>query len=120
MENIVLTQLSIREIRQIFRDEIHTYFARNQRAADLIDETGKGAQFASKITGKAVSTIYDLVHKGSIPYSKRGKDLYFSRAELMNWLMEAKDATRNSCRSAESKTGQESKTREKRRSNRFI
>ncbi len=50
------------------------------------DEIGKGAEFASKITGKAVPTIYDLVHKRLIPHSKRGKHLYFSRQELIDWL----------------------------------
>lgn len=97
MQNLFLTQLSTVEIRELFRDELLYFFSQNQFVAanpqSETDDIGKGAEFASKITGKAVPTIYDLVHKRLIPHSKRGKDLYFSRSELLQWLKDGKRKT---------------------------
>ncbi|HSK72089.1 MAG TPA: helix-turn-helix domain-containing protein [Pyrinomonadaceae bacterium] len=84
------------DIRAAVRDELATFFSNFQlQPQPEQDEIGKGAEFASKITGKAVPTIYDLVHKRLIPHSKRGKDLYFSRKELINWLKSGKRKTQS-------------------------
>jgi excisionase family DNA binding protein len=40
------------------------------------------------------STLYQKTHYKEIPYIKKGKRLYFSRAELKNWLSEGKKHTR--------------------------
>jgi hypothetical protein len=97
MENLVFTQLSIPEVRRMFREEIENFFANKviARPENVIDddEIGKGAEFASKLTGKAVPTIYDLVHKRLIPHSKRGGDLYFSRRELTEWMLSGRRKT---------------------------
>lgn len=75
------------DIRAAVRDELNAFFSTFQfQPKPDADEIGKGAGFAAKITGKAVSTIYDLCHKRLIPHSKQGKDLYFSRAELIKWM----------------------------------
>jgi len=34
----------------------------------------------------SVPTIYGLVHKRSIPHSKRGKRLYFRKDDLLKWI----------------------------------
>ena len=82
------------EIRSAVRDELTTFFFSYQIPASTTrDEIGKGAEYASKITGKAVPTIYDLVHKRLIPHSKQGKDLYFVRSELESWLRAGKRLT---------------------------
>jgi hypothetical protein len=92
--NVVLTQLSIPEMRKIFREEIESYFQHQPEQSLIdIDEIGRGAEFASKITGKAVPTIYDLVSKRLIPHSKRGKDLYFSKRELQEWILSGRRRT---------------------------
>jgi len=41
---------------------------------------------ASKLINLAVPTIYGLVHKNEIPFSKGKKKLYFNRAELLEWV----------------------------------
>ena len=41
---------------------------------------------AMEITGYARQTIYDKIHKGTIPYFKKGGRLFFSRSELRNWI----------------------------------
>lgn len=96
MQNLVFTQLSVPEVRQLFRDELENYFARNQiRSAKVdTDEIG-GIDLAVKITGKAKPTIYNLCHERKIPHSKQGKQLYFSRNELIEWLRAGKRKTQS-------------------------
>lgn len=82
------------EIRLAIREELSAFFTSNPiQQQPEADEIGKGAEFASKITGKAVPTIYDLVHKRQIPHSKRGGDLYFSKTDLLNWIKGGKRKT---------------------------
>lgn len=40
----------------------------------------------AEILSLSVPTIYGLVHRRIIPYSKQGKRLYFSRKELNDWI----------------------------------
>ena len=93
MENLVFTQLSIPEVQQLFRKELENFFAEkilNQKAD--ADEIG-GIELAVEITGKAKLTIYSLCAGNLIPHSKRGKKLYFYRAELLAWLKAGKRKT---------------------------
>ncbi len=84
------------EIRTAVRAELTDFFLSFQfQLQPELDDIGKGAEFASRITGKAVPTIYDLVHKRLIPHSKQGKDLYFSRTELLDWLKSGKRKTQS-------------------------
>jgi excisionase family DNA binding protein len=41
----------------------------------------------------SVPTMYGLVHRREIPYSKRGKRLYFSRIELIDWIKSSRRKT---------------------------
>lgn len=91
-----LTIPSTDEIRDVVRDELTTFFSSFQFPPQVeTDDIGKGAEFASKITGKAVPTIYDLVHKRLIPHSKNCGHLYFSRSELLDWLRAGKRKTQS-------------------------
>ncbi len=96
MQNVVLTQLSIPELGQLFHDTLDRYFTETQISVvqPEPDEIG-GIELAVKITGKAKPTIYGLVHSRSIPHSKQGKRLYFSRKELLDWLRAGKRKTQS-------------------------
>ena len=48
---------------------------------------------AAKLLHLEKSTIYGLVNKSLIPYMKKGKRLYFSKNDLINWLKEGKRKT---------------------------
>ena len=87
MQNLVLTQLSIPEVRQIFRDELAQFFSDNQilSAQPEPDEIG-GIELAMKITGKAKPTIYSLCADRKIPHFKKSKQLLFSRNDLLEWI----------------------------------
>jgi excisionase family DNA binding protein len=94
MENLLLTQISDTEIRQLFREELENFFAANKIGENKAnnEEIG-GIDLAIELTGLAKPTIYGLVHGRSIPHSKRGKKLYFSRQELTEWLKQGKRKT---------------------------
>jgi excisionase family DNA binding protein len=59
----------------------------NQEAQvfEPVDKIG-GLELAQEITGLKISTLYNHVHKNKIPFIKKGGKLYFSKAELMDWL----------------------------------
>jgi hypothetical protein len=98
MHNLVIPTED--DIREAIRDELKSFFSVFQLKPNQDeDEIGRGAEFASKITGKAVPTVYDLVHKRLIPHSKRGKDLYFSKRELEEWMLSGRRRTASTIRS---------------------
>ena len=49
------------------------------------DETG-GLDLAIRITGKAASTLYKYTMLKAIPFTEKGKRLYFSKKELISWI----------------------------------
>jgi excisionase family DNA binding protein len=88
------------EIRSAIRDELAVFFSSYQiQPQPETDEIG-GVEMAMQITGKAKPTIYDLVHKRQIPHSKRGKQLYFSRRELLEWIRSGRRKTATEIKSA--------------------
>jgi excisionase family DNA binding protein len=93
MQNLVFTQLSISELQQLFRNQLEEFFNEHpHKPKTEVDEIG-GIDLAVKITGKAKPTIYNLVSNRRIPHSKRGKQLYFSRRELLEWISSGKRKT---------------------------
>ncbi|HEX8197591.1 MAG TPA: helix-turn-helix domain-containing protein [Pyrinomonadaceae bacterium] len=96
MENLVFTQLSVPEVRKLFREELETFFAEKpatiQPQPNDGDEIG-GVEFAANLTGYAIPTIYDLVHKRKIPHSKPEGKLNFSKKELLAWMKSKKRKT---------------------------
>jgi excisionase family DNA binding protein len=52
-------------------------------------------QQAAEVLCLSVPTIYGLVHKAEIPSCKRGKRLYFSKQELIKWIMDGRKKTRS-------------------------
>jgi len=48
---------------------------------------------ASKYLTLSKNTIYGLVQRMQIPYSKKGKRLYFSKRELIDWVKSGRKLT---------------------------
>ena len=91
---IILTTFSTDDIRAAVRRELETFFAENSFAHEQskTDEIG-GIELAIEITGLAKPTIYSLVSERKLPHSKRGKKLYFSRRDLLEWVAAGKRKT---------------------------
>lgn len=48
---------------------------------------------ASELLSLTTPTLYGLVHKNTIPYSKKSKRLYFSKTELLDWIKSGRRKT---------------------------
>ena len=85
---------TIDEIRAAVRDEMQIFISAYPFQPQIeADEIG-GIDLAVKITGKAKATIYAKCHARTIPHWKQGKQLYFSKNELTQWLRSGKRKTR--------------------------
>jgi len=91
--DITVTNLTIDDISRAIRNELRNYFEQ-QEEKEREDEIG-GIELAIELTGLAKPTIYGLVSERKIPHSKRGKKLYFSRKELLEWLTTGKRKTQD-------------------------
>lgn len=98
MDNVVLTSLSIPEIRALFREELKTFF--NEYRTDNQPEKGSDSDELLTVRQTAdfldltPASIYGLVHAGKIPGAcKRGKRLYFSKQELTDWVKAGRKQT---------------------------
>lgn len=93
MNNLVFTQLSIPEIKQLFRQELENYFANQQppktEEADQLLTIDEAAEFIKL----SKPTVYSLVSRKEIPHSKKGKRLYFSKQELKDWINSGRKKT---------------------------
>jgi excisionase family DNA binding protein len=89
MENVVFTNLSIPEIRQLFRQELETYFETNKQTEQPPTDQPEQLltiQEAAEFLSLTVPTMYSKTSKGELPVMKRSKRLYFSRTELLEYL----------------------------------
>ena len=96
MKTLTFTELTTSELKAAIREELHAVLADfKQSPTLLIEDDMGGIELAIQITGLAKPTIYSLVCDRKIPHSKRGKRLYFSRQELVQWLKAGKRKTQD-------------------------
>lgn len=95
MENVFLTSLTTPEVRQILRQELESFFANRGALPGTAgtEEDILSIQQAADFLRLTVPTLYSLNSKGEIPSCKRGKRLYFSKADLVNWVKEGRRKT---------------------------
>lgn len=96
MDNIVFTQLSIAEFKQLLRQEVASCLA-SYLEANTTSPTDKKPLLtiaeAAELVNLSKSTLYSLCSKGEIPYIKKRKRLYFSEKELLDWLNSGRQKT---------------------------
>jgi excisionase family DNA binding protein len=93
MENVVFTNLSIPEIRQLLRQELETYFEANEQPKQPPTDQPEQLltiQEAAEFLSLTVPTMYSKCSKGELPVMKRSKRLYFSRTELLDYLKDGR------------------------------
>ena len=95
MENVIFTQLSIPEIRQLFRQELETYFATQKQGNTNQPEPEQllTVQQAAELLNLSVPTLYGYTQRAEIPGCKRGKRLYFSKQSLFEWIKDGRKKT---------------------------
>ena len=95
MENMVFTQLSIIEVRNMLREEVRQAlreFGQNP-VKDNSDNDLLNIQEVAQMLNLAVPSIYGLVHRRKIPYIKRGKKLIFEKSQVEEWLKTGRQKT---------------------------
>lgn len=88
-DKLILSPLTPGELQALFHQTLEQYFAANpvnfrtnetgQRVFDLND--------FCQYTGIGKQTAYRLTSRGEVPHSKRGKRLYFDKAQVDAWLL---------------------------------
>lgn len=93
MQNITITQITPPELETLIENTIKRVLGVQQTPpypqADEVLTINQAAEMLSL----SVPTIYGLVHRAVIPVSKRGKRLYFSKAELTQWIKDGRKKT---------------------------
>ncbi len=95
MENLIFTQLSIPEIRQLLRQELETFFEGRNQSNNIPIESDQllTIQQAAELLNLSVPTLYKYVQWAKIPVNKMGKRLYFSQNELTEWVKSGRKKT---------------------------
>ena len=98
MENLVFTQLSIPEVKQLFRQELEAYFTVNKQTttttAEPADRWFNVDDLINYLPDKpAKQTIYGKVSSNEIPHYKDAKKLRFLKSEIDVWLKQGRKKT---------------------------
>lgn len=74
-------------------DKIEQMLIENNKPQFEQPEQFLNIQEAAELLTLSVPTIYSKVSKNELPVMKRGKRLYFSRTELLNYLKDGRKLT---------------------------
>ena len=104
MESQILTTLSIQDLQGIVFDALSNALRENTRMRDVaykketfIKDKDKFINVVevSHLLGLKPATIYKKCRLGLIPYIKKGGNLRFSKAELIDYLYSGRNLTKN-------------------------
>ena len=93
MQQTIMFQMSVDDLRQIIREEIQTALTHHANNESKPQKEILGAKEASGMLQMAKSTLYKLTSNRLIPFFKRGKQLYFKRSLLNEWINQGKQKT---------------------------
>lgn len=91
----IIIELEKDELRQLMEEAVQAALtnATPQKEPEDLPEVLNVTQVCSLLNMKK-STLYQFTHKSKIPFSKKGKALYFSRSEIFAWLSEGRNLTK--------------------------
>ena len=95
MSEIILTTISKKEIKQLIEGAVQKAILENQNLADDQNSSFMDVNQAAEYLGIAKATLYGKCCNLLIPHFKKGKKLYFDKAELLDWLKSGKRKTIN-------------------------
>lgn len=77
--------VEVDQIKKLLQQNPHSYLAEAEHPLTI--------QEAAKFLKLAVPTVYTLVSQQTLPHSKKGKRLYFNKAELTEWIQSGRKKT---------------------------
>jgi excisionase family DNA binding protein len=92
MKKTIFISLPIEDLQTVIIDCVNSCLKNNKQEQSLTNHQEQlfNVQKASEFLNLSVPTIYGKVSRNEIPYMKRGKRLYFSRTELMDYLKDGR------------------------------
>ena len=91
MEQIVMTSVNLNSfIDRVANRTVQLLLQKNEQQSTQQQEEFLTVKQASELLNLSVPTLYSKVSKGELPVMKRGKRLYFSRTELIEYLKAGK------------------------------
>lgn len=94
MEQIMMTSVNLNSfIERVAIRTVQLLQQKTEQQSILPKEQFLTIQQASELLNLSVPTLYSKVSKGELPVMKRGKRLYFSQTELLNYIKEGKKKT---------------------------
>lgn len=94
MNDLMLTSIRKEELSTLIEDSIRKVLAENPVSTnDQASQDFLSIEEASKFLNLAKATVYTLTSAGKIPVIKKGKRLYFTKQELMDWLKKGRKKT---------------------------
>ena len=92
MQAVTITQITTAELELLIENALKRVLSTptqaNQQTEELLT-----IQDAADFLKLTVPTLYGLVSRSRLPVNKRGKRLYFSKAELTAWIKEGRKKT---------------------------
>ncbi len=91
----VFFNFSLTDLEPVFKDWVKTALSEMKPANTSNSDTEQPLTIleAAQFLHLSKQTIYGLVSKGQIPHMKRGKILYFSKVELLEYLKAGRKKT---------------------------
>lgn len=93
MENVVFTQLSIPEVRQLIRTELEDCLAAQKQSPATQPDQILTIEQAAELLCVTVPTVRVYIKSADLPVYRRGKILYFLKQGLIDWLKQGRRKT---------------------------
>ena len=86
MEDIILSPIKLSDLEILIQNSVERAFKASQSKNETPQEDLMAVKEAASFLDITVSTLYIKTSRNEIPFMKKGKKLYFSRAELRYFL----------------------------------
>ena len=93
MSEIIITTITKTEIQQLIESAVVKALDQKSLKKKSNQDSFLGVDEAALFLGIAKATLYGKCSKLLVPHFKKGKKLYFDKAELLDWLKSGKRKT---------------------------
>lgn len=94
MDSITIKEITPAELQALVEQSVRKVLAEPKTEIDAAEPDAiLTIEQAAEFLNLSKATLYGYVHNSTIPVSKRGKRLYFSKMELLQWIKEGRKKT---------------------------
>jgi predicted DNA-binding transcriptional regulator AlpA len=87
MQAVTITQITPFELETLIEQSVKKVLNLNPQDSNVRDNPELlGVNQLSEMIGLSISTIYGYTQRNEIPFSKKGKKLFFLRFEILEWI----------------------------------